>query len=516
MKRFARLRTLALRVGFMIVASFAPLATQASITSQVSDDGRRVLAQCKPETTHTEVLEWCQSHALDVQTSYDSSHGLEYIQVPAGVSLENTIRECEISGLFEFAEPDYLLSASLTPNDRGLTTGQTWGLVNTGQQRGLPDADIDAPEAWAIRSSAEDVVVAVIDSGIRYTHEDLEANLWQNSAEIPDNGIDDDRNSVVDDRYGYNAVNHSGDPWDDDGHGTSVSGVIGAVGDNRVGTTGVAWKVQLMALKFLDSDGQGRTSDAISCIDYALLHGAQVINASWGGNGRSRSLERAIRRAQARNVLFVTAAGNDGANIDRAPDYPASYRLSNVITVGASTRTDRPSSASNFGMDTVDLFAPGSQIYTCSASSDRAYGFSSGTSLAAPFVTGAISLMIAADPTLSSFELTEALLGSVDQLTSLDGLAISEGRLNLAKALSLVSPESTQVSPRLGIRHEGADIHLDLQASPNQAFLLEASDDLSNWRGILRMQANSAGETTTTVSQTADQPSRFFRVRPLN
>lgn len=513
MNRFARLYSSCLALGLLLASNFVSEHAFGSVTSLPKD---RVLAQCKPETSHAEVLQWCHDHGLTVQSSYNSRTGLEYIEFTREQTLAEVIAACESSELFEFAEPDYLLSASLTPNDQGLTSGQTWGLLNTGQQRGLPDADIDAPEAWDYQNSAEEVIVAVIDSGIRYTHEDLEANLWENPDEIPDNGLDDDRNGVVDDRYGYNAVNNSGDPWDDDGHGTSVSGVIGAVGNNRIGTTGVAWKVQMMSLKFLDSDGEGRTSDAISCIDYALFHGAQVINASWGGNGRSRSLERAIRRAQARNVLFVTAAGNDNANIDQAPDYPASYRLSNIITVGSTTRTDRPSSVSNFGMNTVDLFAPGSQIYTCRASSDHAYGFSSGTSLAAPFVTGAVALMIAIDSSLGPFELTQALLDSVDPLPSLDGLAISGGRLNLARALSMVSSDPAPASPQLQIRRQGTELFLQLVGNPNQAFLLEESNDFGTWRGIQRLQADADGQTQTPLLHEPAEPIRYFRIRPLN
>jgi subtilisin family serine protease len=270
-----------------------------------------------------------------------------------------------------------------------------------------------------------------------------------------------------------------------------------------------------MALKFLDSEGQGLTSDAISCIDYALSHGANIINASWGGNGRSRSLERAIRRAQSRNVLFVTAAGNDHANIDRAPDYPASYSLSNIITVGSSTRTDNPSSASNFGRNSVDLFAPGSQIYTCKASSDRSYGFSSGTSLAAPFVTGTLALMIAADPGMSGFELTNHLLSSVDPLPALEGLAISEGRLNLAAALSLVSPEIQPKGPLLSILPIDSTIRLQLRASPNQAFLLEATSDFTSWRSVQRVQADIEGHSEIVISR-PEELAQFYRVRPLN
>jgi subtilisin family serine protease len=514
MKMKKRICGIALLLG--ILGHFQVHFFELTASPVASIDVRQsLLAQCKTSTSHADVIEWCDRHSLKLGHTFSSESGLEVIDIAPNQDSEQIVAMGLESGLFDYIEPDYPLKAYRIPNDRGLSLGQTWGLQNNGQQRGLPDADIDAPEGWDYRTSAEDIVVAVIDSGIRYTHEDLVSNLWQNKDEIPNNNRDDDRNGVVDDQFGYNAVNHSGDPWDDDGHGTSVSGVIGAVGDNRVGTTGVAWKVQLMALKFLDSEGQGLTSDAIACIDYALSHGADIINASWGGNGRSRSLERAIRRAQSRNVLFVTAAGNDHANIDRAPDYPASYSLSNIITVGSSTRTDSPSSASNFGRNSVDLFAPGSQIYTCKASSDRAYGFSSGTSLAAPFVTGTLALMIAADPGMSGFELTNHLLSSVDPLPALEGLAISEGRLNLAAALSLVSPKIQSTDPLLSILSIDSTIQIELRASPNQAFLLESTSDFATWRSVQRVQADIEGHSEIAISL-PEASAQFYRVRPLN
>jgi subtilisin family serine protease len=514
MKTRKRICSIALLLG--IFGHFQVHLVELTASPVESKEVRQsLLAQCKTSTSHADVIDWCDRHSLKLGHTFSSESGLEIIDIAPNQDSEQIVAMGLESGLFDYFEPNYPLMAYRIPNDRGLSLGQTWGLQNIGQQRGLPDADIDAPEGWDYRTSAEDIIVAVIDSGIRYTHEDLVSNLWQNKDEIPNNNRDDDRNGVVDDQFGYNAVNHSGDPWDDDGHGTSVSGVIGAVGDNRVGTAGVAWKVQLMALKFLDSEGQGLTSDAISCIDYALSHGANIINASWGGNGRSRSLERAIRRAQSRNVLFVTAAGNDHANIDRAPDYPASYSLSNIITVGSSTRTDNPSSASNFGRNSVDLFAPGSQIYTCKASSDRSYGFSSGTSLAAPFVTGTLALMIAADPGMSGFELTNHLLSSVDPLPALEGLAISEGRLNLAAALSLVSPEIQPKGPLLSILPIDSTIRLQLRASPNQAFLLEATSDFTSWRSVQRVQADIEGHSEIVISR-PEELAQFYRVRPLN
>ncbi len=487
-----------------------------NVLAHSPDAGSQLLLQCAPTTTHAQALAWCTAEGLQLRSSRSNQHGLEIITLQAHQTAADTIARAEASGLFEYAEPDYPIYSRLLPNDRGLVAGQTWGLVNVGQRRGVADADVDAPEAWDLRTSASDIIVAVIDSGIRYTHEDLAGNMWRNPGEIPDNGRDDDRNGVIDDVFGYNAVDFSGDPWDDDGHGTSVSGVIGAVGDNRLGTTGVAWQVQLMALKFLTSSGAGLTSDAIECIDYALEHGADVINASWGGNGRSRSLERAIRRAQFQDVLFVTAAGNDGLDIDIEPDYPASYNLANVITVGASTRTDRASTLSNFGNRTVDLFAPGTEIYTSFSGTDSSYGFTSGTSLAAPFVTGALALMMAADQTLSGAELTEHLLSSVDPLPMLTELSISGGRLNVATALGQIVPAAVQMTPpQLSLQITDQRGSLLLNASPNQAYLLESSSDLDTWRPLARIETDETGRYEGSNLET-DANQGFYRVRPLN
>ena len=507
--------------GLIVTIFTGALFTGAYLTaaSPLTPDRRydTLLAQCRPGTSHDAVVSWCQHNGFNLRPSYSQGTGLEIIALGLGHDPAQSIAAAQASGLFEFVEPDFPLKLTRFPNDQGLRTGQAWGLENTGQRQGLADADIDAPEAWDIRTSAENVIVAVIDSGIRYTHEDLVGNLWHNPEEIPNNGQDDDLNGLIDDEFGFNAVRHNGDPWDDDGHGTSVSGVIGAEGNNRLGISGVAWDVQIMALKFLEQDGRGLTSDAISCIDYALAHGADVINASWGGNGRSRSLERAIRRALAQDVLFVTAAGNDGADIDDAPDYPASYTLSNIITVGSTTRFDRASSASNFGQRSVDLFAPGSQIYTCSAASDHSYGFASGTSLAAPFVTGALALMIASDPNMSGFELTEHLLSSVDSLPTLRGLAQSGGRLNLDSALRLANPDAAPTKPSrpaLQLVRTEAGLSVELTARSGQAFLLQTSPDLITWRSRARLEGDHEGIAHYPLSDDG-HGSQFFRVVPL-
>lgn len=210
---------------------------------------------------------------------------LQIVQLSPGQTVEKAIKHYQNSGLVEYAEPDYEMYAVATPNDPSYLNGTLWGLNNTGQNGGTADADIDAPEAWDIRTNANTVIVAVIDTGVRYTHEDLAANMWINTGEIPGNGIDDDADGYVDDVYGINAITNSGDPMDDNGHGTHCSGTIGGVGNNGKGVVGIAWNVRIMACKFLSAGGSGSTSDAIKCIDFARAHGAKVMSNSWGGGG---------------------------------------------------------------------------------------------------------------------------------------------------------------------------------------------------------------------------------------
>jgi len=308
---------------------------------------------------------------------------LVYLPHSDADGVPNAIEALSAAGLpVEYAEPDYIVRALATiPNDPDF--GSLWGLNNTGQQNGLEDADIDAPEAWDIIRDAEEVIVAVIDTGVRYTHEDLAANMWVNPGEVPADGIDNDGNGYIDDVHGINAILDNGDPLDDVGHGTHVAGTIGAVGDNGIGVVGVAWKVQLMALKFLGAGG-GNDSDAILCINYARTHGAHIMNNSWGGRGSSISLRDAIAAARDAGIIFVAAAGNNGSDNDAIPFSPASYDLDNVVSVGASTRQDTISDFSNFGSSSVDIAAPGTDILSTWNTSDSSYVTRSGTSMAAP------------------------------------------------------------------------------------------------------------------------------------
>lgn len=364
--------------------------------------------------------------------SYEALGGIQIVELGPGEDVGRAALEYNNSGLVAFAEPDYTLHALTIPNDPQFINGVQWSLRNNG----FVGADIHATEGWDTLKSASNVVVAVVDSGVRYTHEDLYANMWRNPGEIPDNGIDDDGNGIVDDVYGYNAVARTGDPMDDAGHGTHVAGIIGAVGNNGTGIAGVAWNVKLMACKFLNQLGDGDTSAAIECIDYARKNGAQIINASWGGPDFSAALNSALNAARAAGIIVVTAAGNDAENIDLIPIYPACYNLDNIVVVGGTSRSDNPdASYSSYGATRVSLYAPGTSVYSTWYTSDSSYMPLTGTSMAAPHVAGVLALMKARFSNLTSTQLISRLLGSVDVLPALDGKCRSSGRLNMAKAL---------------------------------------------------------------------------------
>ena len=356
--------------------------------------------------------------------------------------VEQVIQEYKNDPAVEYAEPDYLVYAlenqPQAPNDPEFA--KQWGLHNAGGDACTSRADISAEEGWKTRNEAPNVIVAVIDTGVRYTHEDIKDNMWRNPGESgggrENNGKDDDGDGWVDDVYGINALARpGGSPMDDAGHGTHCAGTIGAMGGNGKGVVGVAWKVQIMACKFLNNKGSGSTSDAIDCINYAVLKGAQIMSNSWGGGGNSQALKDAIAAADARGIIFVAAASNDGRDNDATPVYPASYGLPNIVSVANSTCKDELSKSSNFGKKTVHLAAPGTDILSTWFLSDSSYKSISGTSMATPHVAGALALMKAQFPQMSHTDLIAKLLKSVDKPAGLAGKVITDGRLNLQKAL---------------------------------------------------------------------------------
>lgn len=340
-----------------------------------------------------------------------------------------------------YFEPNAVLEIDAIPSDARFS--QLWGLHNTGQTGGAVDADIDAPEAWDLATGSAEIVVAVIDSGIDYTHPDLVANVWTNPGEIPGNGIDDDGNGFIDDVYGYDFVNGDGDPMDDNGHGTHVAGTIAATGNNGTGVTGVVWSSSVMALKFLDGDGNGFTANAVRALNYATmmktLYGVDVriTNNSWGGGISSQAMYDAILASRDAGMLFVAAAGNGGVDTDVEPHYPSGYDLDNVIAVAATDHLDLLVGFSNFGASSVDLAAPGADIV--STLPGGAYGSHSGTSMAAPHVTGTAALAWSVVPMAPFDAIRRALFAGVDPVVGLAGQVATGGRLNARGTLEALS-----------------------------------------------------------------------------
>lgn len=336
--------------------------------------------------------------------------------------------------LIEEISPNFIRKGDIVPNDADYS--KLWGMSQAN------DIDINGPEAAEKATFTEtgDIVVGVIDTGIDYTHPDLKDNMWVNTREANgSSGIDDDSNGVVDDIYGFNAINNSGNPMDDNKHGTHCAGTIGGRGNNSIGVAGVVWKVKLMALKFLSAQGSGSDSGAISAISYAInmkKNGVplRVLSNSWGGSGYNPLLLDAIKQANDNGILFVAAAGNDNKNTDINANYPSCYDSPNVIAVAAINTDGTRASFSNYGATTVDVAAPGVNIY--STVPGGSYNYLSGTSMATPHVSGLAVLAYSQNMQLSPSEAKSMLMTNIKPLSALNGLMISAGIPNAASLAS--------------------------------------------------------------------------------
>ena len=385
------------------------------------------------------------------------------VGLPEDLSVNEAVELYEATPHIEYAEPDYEVTPAqsiLAPNDPGFSN--MYGLNNTGQAGGTPDADIDAPEAWSATTGKPDTVVAVIDTGMDMNHPDLDDNIWTNPDEIAGNARDDDGNGYVDDVNGwdfYHDDNSVFDSAEDDRHATHVAGTIAAEGNNGLGIAGVAWQVKIMPLKFIGPE-RGYVSYAAEALRYAVDEGAEISNHSYGyydlssTGSYSKTLRDAIDYADSKGHLVVAAAMNGGSDWvgddnDQLPYYPASHQTDNVISVAASNKRDALTSFSNYGATSVDLAAPGEGIY--STVPGNAYAYGTGTSMATPHVTGTAALLKSKFPELSETAIKDKILSSVDPKVGLKGKTVTGGRLNAVKALGV--PLVSDVRP-ISKRHD--------------------------------------------------------------
>ncbi|MEW6586966.1 MAG: S8 family serine peptidase [Nitrospirota bacterium] len=320
-----------------------------------------ILVKFKAKTPAYEMMALHREIGVSRVTELDRV-GVQRILLSGSSSVDEAIRYYRSDPNVEYAEPNYIVRKAVIPNDPGF--GEIWGLSNTGQTGGLSDADIDGPEAWDLTTGTPSIIIAVVDSGVAYGHPDLAQNIWRSAVEIEGNGLDDDHNGYADDIYGWDFIDGDGYPEDLDSHGTHVAGIIASRGNNGIGGTGVMWSAAIMSVRFLGVSGVGNVADAAEAIIYAADNGARIINASWGGYDYSNTLYNAIDYARSKGVMLVAAAGNDAVNSDITPFYPAGFNLANIISVAASDSIDNLAYFSNYGPGSVDLAAPGVEIYS--------------------------------------------------------------------------------------------------------------------------------------------------------
>jgi thermitase len=354
---------------------------------------------------------------------------LQLVDPETGVSAKEAAERLERSGEVLYAEPDVLRTVTATPNDRYFRA--QWGL----QMAGFPGA-------WEHTTGSLATSVGVIDSGVDYTHADLAPNIWRNPGESGDgretNGHDDDGNGLVDDWRGWDWVGDDSVPADPNGHGTHVAGTIGARGNDLRGVAGAAWRARLVPLRVLDANGAGRVSDVIAAYAYAARAGIPIVNASMAGSHFSQAELDALRAAP--QMLVVVSAGNDSRDNDVVGSYPCNHPLPNVICVAASDQDDALADLSNYGRRSVDLAAPGTRILSTSPGGE--WGLMSGTSMAAPHVTGTAALITTLWPEASVAAKRAALLATAQHRPSLAARTLTGGRLDAERAVAVEPSES--------------------------------------------------------------------------
>ncbi len=404
-------------------------------------DPNTLLVQFRNDASDDAKDSCCRKVGLGAIDKYKIVDGLALIHVASGDPVA-AMAEIVADPTVIRASLNYIVTTQITPNDP--LFGNTWGMNNTASQLN----DIDAPQAWDIYTGDPNYRVAVIDTGIDFNHPDLQGNIWVNPGEIANDGIDNDGNGYIDDVRGWNFVTNTNNPQDGNGHGTHVSGTIAARGNNGIGVAGVAWNAKIVPLKFLSDTGSGTTANAIKAIDYCTSNGIKLSNNSWGGGLFDSLLLQAITNAGAADHLFIAAAGNSALNIDVSLSYPASYNLSNMVNVASTTNTGGLSNFSNYGVGTVHVGAPGSNVFSTwpialtVLGQPNGYNSISGTSMAAPHVTGLAALLRGKMPGWTATQVRSAILGSTKPLTSLAGKVSREGIISAYNALAATNTET--------------------------------------------------------------------------
>lgn len=418
--------------------------------------------------------------------------GWQRLKLPTDLSVDSAIRQYQkLDGVIA-VQPNFYYYLQLTPNDPDFGLAGMYGLTRIG-----------APAAWDLSTGSANVVVANIDTGIRYTHDDLAANMWTNAGEINGNGVDDDNNGFIDDYYGWDFRFNDSDPLDQHGHGTHTSGTIGAVGNNMLGVVGVNWNVRLMAIKIYSAAATDSTSAMlVAAYQYVLMMknrgvNIRVTNNSYGdcpeACGYDQATKDGLDALGNAGVLNVFAAGNSGSNNDVTPHFPSSYTSPTILSVGGSTSTD--TRIYNYGAISVDLAAPASGIRSTTATSNSSYGNSSGTSMAAPHVSGAAALLSAFNPALSVASLKATLMNTVDALPAFSGFNKTGGRLNVGRALQTQTVCAFNLSSAaIAVRHKGGYYSVDVTAPPNCDYAVKSN---SSW---INVSGDNFGSGTGSVS----------------
>ena len=400
------------------------------------------------------------------------------VYVPEGKTVEEFIKELKGKDYVEFAQPNYLYKVYAVPNDEFVS--YQWNL-----------SKIQAFDAWDITTGSSDVVIGIIDTGVDYTHPDLQGNIWVNTDEICNNGLDDDNNGYIDDCHGWDADKEIGDEYRDT-HGTHVAGIIAATSNNGIGIAGLGWNLKILSCNAsLENNifsGALTDENIAQCFAYMLkqkfLKGVNIvaINGSFGGYNYSKAAEKFLQVLDKFGIIFVVSAGNEHINVDEYPSYPCAYRVDNVICVGATDNLDKAPYFSNYGFNTVDIFAPGVNILSTIPTDyynyqlDRyGYAFYNGTSMAAPHVTAAIGLLKSIEPDLTSKEIKERLIATSDTVSTLFDKNISCGRLNLYKFLTNQSE---------------AKFCMNIDPASEYTFYTYQNEDVAIEKGIIRNTGN--------------------------